>query len=357
VVIVIDSSKDLGVIYTPESSPMIPFLCQNTIIPYIVDKINDYFNIRLMNCGDLKVFNQFTLKQQNYMFQILKELKILDPSVGSGHFLLEALYTLERLYSFLVKNSVSDWTEYQIRRWIIRNQLFGVDISRKAVEECRNRLFHALKDLNIQKSYLTIQDELKSNIKRGNSLIGNLFQESEVSKDNFEFNWKKEFPTLINQGGWDIVIGNPPWNILKPLEKEFFSIYDERLTKYSVDKRQARQIIQGLLEDKEIKKEWITYKNSIRKQASYFRSNEYKYQRDQMFVAGVNKTISGDLNLYKLFLERIYHLTKGYCGIIIPSGFHTDAGTKGLRRLIFEKSKVRELYCFENRNGILTRSR
>lgn len=344
-----NSFKDLGVVYTPESSFMIPFLCQKTIFPFILDKINEYFNTHFVYQGNLDFLTQLSNEHLNYMFHILRELKILDPSVGSGHFLLEALNTLEKLYKYLVKNSICRWTGYQIRKAIIQNQLFGVDIAEKAVEQCRNNLIKTL-DINNHGNNSSI--ELKHNIKLGNSLIGNLFQQSNKLLNNLEFNWRKEFPVIINQGGWDIVVGNPPWNILKPLEKEFFSFYDPRLTKYSVDKREAKQIIQNLLQDKDIKNKWIKYKSSIEEEARYFRSNEYKYQRGQMTVAGVKKTISGDLNLYKLFLERIYYLTKGYCGVIIPSGFHTDAGTKSLRRLIFENSNVRELYCFENRKGI-----
>jgi len=55
-----------------------------------------------------------------------------------------------------------------------------------------------------------------------------------------------------------------------------------------------------------------------------------------------------------LFTERFHQLTKkdGYCGIVTPSGLYTDAGTKGIRKLLFEKSKVTDLYCFVNTKGI-----
>jgi len=120
--------------------------------------------------------------------------------------------------------------------------------------------------------------------------------------------------------------------------------------------KEAKKIIKNLLEQEHIKEQWEDYQRSIRLAGAYFRSEEYHYQSDEIQGGDTTRTVSGDLNLYKLFLERIYYLLKprGYCGVIIPSGFHTDAGTKGLRRLLFEENQVIELYSFENRRGIFS---
>ncbi len=66
------------------------------------------------------------------------------------------------------------------------------------------------------------------------------------------------------------------------------------------------------------------------------------------------KKAGTDINLYKLFLERCYHLLRnsGECGIVIPSGIYTDLGTKQLREMLFSETQVTGLFCFENRKNI-----
>lgn len=179
--------------------------------------------------------------------------------------------------------------------------------------------------------------------------------QNEIEKMN-PFNWALHFSEIFSnvnkdEVGFDIIIGNPPWEIFKPVEKEFFSAYDSRLTKYGVDKKEARRIIEKLKKDKAILEQWLLYERTINIEGEYYKkSEEYGWQSDEIN----GKQVGGDLNLYKLFVERSYKLLKkdGYCGIITPSGVYTDAGTKGLRRLLFDNARVDHLYCFENTKGI-----
>ncbi len=66
------------------------------------------------------------------------------------------------------------------------------------------------------------------------------------------------------------------------------------------------------------------------------------------------KKAGTNINLYKLFLERCYHLLRegGECGIVIPSGIYTDLGSKQLREMLFSQTKITGLFCFENRQAI-----
>ncbi len=347
----------MGAIYTPKE--ISTYLCRNTIFPFILDRVNGEFRTHFDYQGDLeKVLDQLNQQHLQYIFTIAKEIRILDPAVGTGHFLLEALATLEDLYDYLVNNRICDWKKNQIKKWIITHNLFGVDISDSAVKECKTRLTNTLVKASKSVAHSQILPELNLHIKRGNSLIGCILNEVQPQKNeenNLDpFHWKHEFPDVVREKGFDLCLGNPPWNILKPVEKEFFSQYDPRLTKYGVDKKEAKQIITDLLKQEAIRNQWEEYKSSIHLAGIYFRGNEYSYQSDKIEGVNTKRTVSGDLNLYKLFLERVYRLTKpgGYCGVIIPSGFHTDAGTKGLRRLLFEENEVREIYSFENRKGI-----
>ncbi|MFM5999027.1 MAG: Eco57I restriction-modification methylase domain-containing protein, partial [Dolichospermum sp.] len=61
-----------------------------------------------------------------------------------------------------------------------------------------------------------------------------------------------------------------------------------------------------------------------------------------------------DINLYKLFVEQCVNLLSenGECGLVIPSGIYTDLGTKQLREMLFSKTKITSLFCFENKKAI-----
>ncbi len=349
--------KDLGVVYTPEE--ITKFLCIYTIFPYILDKINNHFSTEYEFRSNEEIEGLFLKMSSSELFyasELVKNIKILDPAVGIGYFLQESVRVLERLYKIFVSTKTIRCDITTIREWIITNNLYGVDISYEAVKECKKNLMSLIKKNNDHS--IKYPKDIFNHIKTGNTLIGRISDSDPLFTEYLygnltPFHWDQKFPSIIEEGGFDIILGNPPWNILKPQEKEFFSNFNSRLTKYTVDKREANKIIKKLRENEDINSKWNNYKESIQNQAHFFKTT-YRYQSGELEVNGKLKTISGDLNLYKLFIERIFHLLKidGYTGIVVPSGIHTDAGTKGLRRLLFDSSTVRQLFCFENRKGI-----
>ena len=78
----------------------------------------------------------------------------------------------------------------------------------------------------------------------------------------------------------------------------------------------------------------------------------FKHQRS--IVNG--KNVAADINLYKLFVEKSYELLRsnGVCGLVIPSGIYSDLGSKGLRELILNNTKLYHIFGFINKNGIFT---
>lgn len=461
------NQKDLGAVYTPEE--ITSYICKNTIYPYLIDNINEKFgtNFEYKNDINIEFLNQLTKEQLEYLYKIVSEIKILDPAVGSGHFLVDAIVILEKIYIYLNNAGIINCNKYQIRHYIITESLFGVDLLPGAVEICKLRLFLALAETFKRKRDVEPLPNIEFNIRSGNSLVGlsslsqldqnfissgpiiNTLNRNmaflrdhapEVAKQseeilltfknefkidpftlfrlrtdlvkiyrnlhdhdlqtefravlyditdafNFElnsqfykriipvfdkknelkklkerfklkfynnlhpFHWLMEYSEVFKAGGFHLVIGNPPWDNVKPTEKEFFYNYDQRLTKFGVDKRKARKIINELLKNHKTRTKWDEYKISKILEATYYaKSGDYNFQSDKIN----GRTVSGDLNLYKLFTERFHELTKenNYCGIVIPSGFHTDAGSKGIRRLLFERNSVHALYCFENRKKI-----
>ncbi len=351
------TGKDLGIVYTPKE--LTKFLCTHTIIPYILENINQKFktNYTYNSNEDFEnIFDEMPFEYLIFTYDIVKDMKILDPAVGIGYFLLESIHILIRLYDIFIKNNIVKLDKMSVVEWLITRNIYGVDISKGAVQKSKKNLEDLLRKQEKQNNRFL--EKIDYNIKSGNALIGKVSKTDDFYSEDFLekisiFHWNKEFPEIMKSGGFDIILGNPPWNILKPQEKEFFSRYDPGLTKYNVDKREATLIIEQLLENEEIRIEWNNYRESIRNQALFFRKT-YMHQSDQLIINGKTKKVGGDLNLYKLFIERIYHILKlfGYCGLVVPSGVHTDAGTKGLRRLLFESNRVSKLYCFENRKGI-----
>ncbi|MDZ7698522.1 MAG: TaqI-like C-terminal specificity domain-containing protein [Deltaproteobacteria bacterium] len=181
----------------------------------------------------------------------VSKLRILDPACGSGSFLLGAYqYLLDWHRDEYLKDDPVKWAEgkdprlYQKsgddwrlttdeRKRILLNNIYGVDKDDQAVEVTKLSLL--LKVLEgedeetIQRQLSLFQQralpDLGDNIKCGNSLIGsdfydgqqgNLFDDEDIYRIN-AFDWDKEFPEIMKNGGFDAVIGNPPYVDIKAL--------------------------------------------------------------------------------------------------------------------------------------------
>ena len=134
----------------------------------------------------------------------VKKIKVLDLACGSGSFLIKALDLIYRKYLDFGA------TEGEItKQLVLTENLFGVDLDEQAVE---------LANLNLLINTLDKKQKLpsKTNIRVGNSLISGSEKELEKLfgknfRNNKPFNWKEEFPQVFAQGGFDVVIGNPPY--------------------------------------------------------------------------------------------------------------------------------------------------
>lgn len=141
--------------------------------------------------------------------EILSNIKILDPSCGSGAFLNAAFdFLYKELQIVNDKISVSrngQYTMFDMNKKILKNNLFGVDINKESVEITKLSLW--LKTANKNDTLASLDD----NIKCGNSLRYDLF------------NWQEEFSDILKNGGFDIIIGNPPYGAKISVEdKKYF---------------------------------------------------------------------------------------------------------------------------------------
>ena len=158
-----------------------------------------------------------------------------------------------------------------------------------------------------------------------------------VKKYNF-FHWDLEFPDAFSDKRWgfDLVIGNPPWDKLKPNDDEFFSKYNHN---FSTIKNKSIEKLK-LLDNKSIKKLHDEYISHIKKQSVFFKSN-YKLQD------------AGDTDLWLLFVERIFDIitNDGFVSVLLPSGIVGSKGASKLRKKILN-NKIISLYEFENKMKI-----
>lgn len=221
----------------------------------------------------------------------LDEIKVLDPACGSGSFLLKAFDVLNSAYN--KKEGVTEQTKlksdevngiFNRKVRIVTNNLFGVDLDPKAVEITQLNLL--LKTAEKRHRLPTLQN----NIKNGNSLI----DDENIAGDK-AFKWEEEFNEIMKNGGFDVVIGNPPYEVLAPKERS------------EID---------------------------TKKEISYYRAS---YQ-----------TLKGKLNLYQLMIEKAYNLMKdgGRFGFIVPNTIMAGQNTSELRRFLLENAKNIRIFEF-----------
>lgn len=163
------------------------------------------------------------------------------------------------------------------------------------------------------------------------------------------FHWEIEFPEVwydekgqpLARGGFDAIIGNPPWEAVKPNSKEFWSNYLP--TFRTLGKQAAVKAADKLRAEPEIDTKWRQYFYRLGQQ-----TNAFKQRTFYAFQGG------GDVNTYKLFLERMMNLTRpgGTFSIVLPSGIYTDKNCTPLRKQLFFNETTRYILSVENRKGI-----
>jgi type I restriction-modification system DNA methylase subunit len=261
----------------------------------------------------------------------IQTLRILDPACGSGSFLIRAYKELEVYYQRLKKEAwekrqnalakvYEDQTQFSFdegspetrgelnvfdKRKIVLNHLFGVDLDDQAVEVTRLSLM--LKMLEGEHGIIPGRAGLPTldhNIKCGNSLISgdvlklqSFFKEAWIGTKPFD--WEAYFRKIVvGEGGFDVIIGNPPYVRIQTLSKD---------------------------------------------QVGFFNEN---------YVSA-----TGNYDIYALFVERGLQLLKpgGILGFILPHKFFQAAYGQGLRKLIAEQNALMEVINFRD-NQIFEKS-
>ena len=187
------------------------------------------------------------------------------------------------------------------------------------------------------------------------NLVNELFDESKTKtaalrqveaygqKYNF-FHYEVAFPEAFagEHKGFDIIVGNPPWDKTKFADTDFFPQYHSNYRSLKNSEKAAVQ--KRLLESPHIA---AAYQNAL-----VFHDAANEYYKDKA-VFPLNKGL-GDGNLFRLFVERnLGLLNAGGClNYVLPSALMFEEGSMGLRKHIFSQCELRFFYSFENRKPI-----
>ncbi|MBC9070594.1 N-6 DNA methylase [Thauera sp. CAU 1555] len=156
------------------------------------------------------------------------------------------------------------------------------------------------------------------------------------------FHWWQAFPQVKARGGFDVLLGNPPWEVSQFTDEEYFGATLPSISGMRSDHRK-RAISELRVGNPRL---WSAYQKARRFQESL---NVFFKESGRYPKAGIGRS-----NLFGLFVESIAHLmdAKGRSGFIVPTGFATDDSSKFLFESIIERKLLVSLFDFENRDGI-----
>ena len=375
----LEDNKDKGAFYTPKE--IVRYMCQESLTAYLqtgIDEAEVKEHIaNFVKTNDVEELGGASSELAMSIDRKLIDVKICDPAIGSGAFpmgLLRELYACRKSIEIFEEDNAAD-----IKRHIIQNNIYGVDIEKGAVDIARLRFWLALiidenepmplpnldfkimqgnsllesykgvdldvtskklktgkdtkktrgvlslgfEETDVQKtiqdlvkSYFSITDHIlraqrrqqidkyvKDYIKvcaEGNHEVQDAVDTLEIPNDQF-FLWHTYFADVFEQGGFDIVIGNPPYNEVRDLDKEL--------------------------------------------QESYKKSLFYAQAK------------GGRLNLFQFFYPLALYILKSYgiCSFITQNSILAEESAIGNRKMIFSDSLVLKVDSFPERDNVRLR--
>jgi hypothetical protein len=339
-------------------------LGERTIHPALLDRVNEGMGEdgqRFESVAELLLRLDARLSRK-LLEELLPSFTILDPACGSGAFLVAALETLTEIYRAVAARVEPVLSPGEIRRRILRDNLFGVDLSPKAAEATRLRLLLAPEeleplpppDLNLfcgnsllgllhvddgdferrqpglfRRSFRQVLDEkgLGSDRERRDAVstldlilldewkdIPYKPVKRPVSIEDVAalrpFHWAYELdPVLEERGGFDVILSHPPWETVKPGQTDLAHL------------------------------------------CQYYRASP---QYNHPIAATEGRKGGADLHLHELFLARSFRLLRpgGRCGIVLPTSFYDDPAAKALRETLFSEARVEALVGLSNARSL-----
>ena len=345
----------------------------------------------------------------NALISAVSHIKVCDPAMGSGHMLQSAyMYIVNFLRQSLEEMSDAGKTslvwdsdmEFRVRSLIAKKCIYGIDLNPYAVELaklvlwirvfrhdkpfeffdynliCGNSLIGLYENAKIKDNagynrqeqgtlvksidekeadiYSRLSSKVKEMLEMERQTVDDIhwvrrFYDDEITKNFKPIHWDIAFPNVVSDGGFDVVLSNPPWDKVKANHNEFFSDYIDGYA--DMEAAEAKKYSADLMEkNPELKKDWKAYNYRIDTQNNFYQT----YYSWQIYKSGSGEKFSGDANLYKVFLEKIFEILadSGTGGVVVPNNIDLDAGCTGLRHMLLENARIKELIMFENRKKL-----
>lgn len=160
-----------------------------------------------------------------------------------------------------------------------------------------------------------------------------------LAKEYALFHWELAFPQVFGRGGFDVVLGNPPWEHLEIKEEEFFAERDPSIAK--AQNASARKRLIGALAATD-PSQWADFQQAKRsaQAETHFARSSGRYPL----------CAKGRINTYALFAEHNWHIVRpsGQAGFIVPSGIVTDDTTKEYFQALVSGGSLAKVFHFEN---------
>ncbi|THD71265.1 type II DNA modification enzyme [Thalassobius vesicularis] len=197
---------------------------------------------------------------------------------------------------------------------------------------------------------------------------------TKVSEENSALHWPLAFPAVMARGGFDAVVGNPPWERIKLQEQEFFASRDTAIAT-AKNKAARDKLIKALSTAEEGTREHNLFLEFEAAKRAAEASSFFVRKTGRFPLSGV-----GDVNTYALFAEHFSRLARrpqqntksaqtsllqaiadtggvreapaGRAGMIVPTGIATDSSTSAFFGDLVSTKRLNALYDFENRDGI-----
>ena len=428
-----DQNKELGAYYTP--SEITRYSAERTVLPALYDRFKPIVKEKIG-------WPDATFEKYDTLYGLIEslpadmsvigplleetdELRVVDPAMGSGHFLTSVLEEIVSVRKALYAQNNSYPEEFRLRKTTVQNNIYGVDIVGPAVEIGKLRLWlSTIAELNkddieeFDPGELALPN-IAFNLRQGNSLIGytgfpeesgngeytlgkfskqtvrdrydNIITEIRRYEDTIgepaddhrskahdylekarqelipkiqrdfhdagvesitqskirkldPFNWVLEFAEVYADGGFDVIVGNPPWDRIKPNREDFFARYDPDFRSLRGDAKDSR--VEELLQRDDVEEAWEEYQNDIEIQAQFYNGGPYEMQSAK--VGGRTQRTENDLS--SLFFERVFEIARndGYVSQVLPGRIFHGAPTKTLRKHLLNQTTVDTLVSFEN---------
>ncbi len=154
------------------------------------------------------------------------------------------------------------------------------------------------------------------------------------------FHWPLEFPDIMQRGGFDVVLGNPPWEVMQLSEKEYFAAKHPEIAALAGAAR--KRAIEALRTDNPAA--FDDFQTALRTSEA---GNEFTRASGRFDL-----TARGKVNTYALFAEHFANLARERAGVIVPTGIATDSTTAPFFAALVEKRRLAKLVDFENRAGL-----